>query len=61
MQNILLMSMEFKNEDVFIPVLMNFTIVHKYLIFYFQFSIEFRPTHVTCGFKQCEKNEICHF
>ena len=55
MQNIL-MSMEFKNEDVFILLLMSFTIIHKYLL-YFQFLIEFRSTHMACGLRQCEQND----
>lgn len=29
MQNILLMSLELKNEDVFIPNLLNFILVHN--------------------------------
>ena len=55
MQNIL-RSMEFKNEDVFILLLMSFTIIHKYL-FYFQFLIEFRSTYMACGLRQCEQND----
>lgn len=49
------MSMEFKN-DVFIPLLMSFTVIHKYL-FYFQFPIEFRSTHMACGSRQCEQSD----
>ena len=52
----ILMSMEFKNEDVFILLLMSFTIIHKYL-FYFQFLIEFRSTYMACGLRQCEQND----
>ena len=50
------MNMEFKNEDVFILLLMSFTIIHKYL-FYFQFPVEFRSTHMACGLRQSEQND----
>lgn len=53
----ILMSMEFKNEDVFILLLMSFTVIHKYL-FYFQFLTEFRSTHMACRLRQCEQNDM---
>lgn len=52
------MSLEFENEEISITVLINFAVVHKYLVFCVQVCIEFRPIPVTCGLKQLEHNYL---